>query len=391
MLGIKPTRRPSHGRPLKYQQPKSYSYDTNKYDAQYYFRGKTDSSYTGYIEEDTKLTELSHSTKVNTPLYTKYRLYEPQYETKSDSSIYDREKNTYNANEINSLLQTRPSPSLEYDVRDYENADLIKLTPRPYNYVTESQEIEKLENNFDQISVHDQGEYQKSIVYLSNNSQRQGKGSSQFDKVEQEKSAFNVDEPLNYFADVDSKPIFNVSITELPFQLDGPSIVPQKQVNARLKSFESQKNPGFDAIGVQPPSSINVKPFSLPIGPDPQACPCYLVESNNNTNIPAISTTPIPVIGQLGFIPVIFVPYCPGNETDSNKMKIMFPFATPVPYACNACATQDSTLGIQTLDVKQLNNINYLTEVLKQANLGFLNVPVKTSAERKRGRVKKTE
>jgi len=234
--------------------------------------------------------------------------------------------------------------------------------------------------------VHDRSQYQKSISHPSYNSQRQSlKGSDQFNKLRQE-GVFNVNgmnEQYNNSADED-KPISNVS-----FQLDGPFSTPEKQVNARLEQT-FRTNPILDAIGVQPPSSINVKPLSLLIGPNPQACPCYLVEPNNNTNV-ATSSTLTSVIGQLGFIPVIFVPYCPDNEIDSNKMKIMFPSATPVPYACATCDTQDNKFVVKTLDINQLGNIDYLKEALNQSNLGFLNVPVKTNIERRRTKSRKAK
>lgn len=282
-------------------------------------------------------------------------------------------------------MQTGPTSPLQYNGEDYENIDLAKLTSRPYDGTTrfELKEIKKpSRNDFKQFSVHDRDQYQKPEFYSPYNLQQlHSKG--RLSKSGRQESVFNINDQNNNFTDVDNK-----SIPNLSFQSDGPFSVPEKQVNARLEhSF--QANPGLDAIGVQPPNSINVKPFSLPIGPDPQACPCYLIESNNNTNVSA-STTPIPVIGQVGFIPVIFVPYCPGDETDSNKMKVMFPSVTPVPYACEACGTQDDNFGIKTLDVNQLGNINYLKQVLSQANLGFLNVPVKSSAERRRSRGRKT-
>lgn len=331
------------------------------------------------------MTKLSHSTEVNTPLYTSHKQYKPQYETESIPSIYQREETTYNADEINSILQPGPtSPSLQYNGED--DIDLVQQTSRPYDHMTHFglKQIKKpSKNDFQQFSVYDQDQYQKSVFYPSHNLQ-QLSSKGRLSKSGRQESVFNVKEQDNNSSDVDNK-----SIPNLSFQSDGPFSVPEKQVNARLEqSF--QANPGLDAIGVQPPSSINVKPFSLPIGPDPQACPCYLIESNNNTNVSA-STTPIPVIGQVGFIPVIFVPYCPGDETDSSKMKIMFPSVTPVPYACDACGTQDGNFRIKTLDVNQLGNIDYLKQALSQANLGFLNVPVKSGAERRRSRGRKTE
>lgn len=386
---VKATSRPSYTGPIRNQYPKIYPLDTDNYNpvTKYYSRNKIDSSYTGNAVKDNELTKLSHSTNVNSPLYTSHEEYKPQYETKFIPSIYEKEETIHNADEINSLLQTSPtSPSLQYNGEDYQNIDSLKLTSQPYDYTTQFglRKVKKpLKNDFNQFSVHDQDQYQKSVFSSPHNLQQiSSKGRSS--KSGRQESVFNVNEQYNNSTDVDNK-----SIPNLSFQSDGPFSVAGGQVNARFEqSF--QANPGLDAIGVQPPSSINVKPFSLPIGPDPQACPCYLIESNNNTNISA-GTTPIPVIGQLGFIPVIFVPYCPGDEMDSNKMKVMFPSVTPVPYACDACGTQDGNFGIKTLDVSQLGNIDYLKQALSQANLGFLNVPVKSSAEPRKSRGRKTE
>jgi len=378
--GIKSTRKPSHKSSINY--PTTESFDTDRYNSisKYNFNNKTDSSHTGYTLKDIKLSKLSHPTKVNTSLYIKHR---PQYGTQSTSSIYREKETIYNANKINSLLQTDLTPSsLKYETEDYQYTDVLKPNSQFYDHLihTGSQQIKKPpKNNLKQFSVHDRDQYQKSIFYPFSNSQQQkpSKGSDQSDKLKQQEDKFNVDGQYNNSANVDDKLISNVS-----FQSDGPSSAPNRQVNARLEQT-FRVNPVLDAIRVQPPSSINVKPLSLPVGPNSQACPCYLVEPNNNTNV-ATSSTLTSIIGQLGFIPVIFVPYCPGKEMDSNKMKLMFPSATPVPYACDTCDTQDNKFVVKTLDINQLGKIDYLKEALYQSNLGFLNVPVKTNIERRR-------
>ncbi|RLU20076.1 hypothetical protein DMN91_006682 [Ooceraea biroi] len=374
------TNRPSHKGSIKNQLSKTYSFGTHDRNSgsPYYSKNKIDSSYANYTVKNTKSTTFPDFAKVGTPLYINQKEYKSQGEI---SSTYGKQK-SYNADEINSLQTVSTPPILRYTVENYENTDLLKLTPRPSNYVTHTEVKSEKESsrNFDQFSVHDEDQYQKSVYYP--NSQRQfSKGPNRF-KAGRQESTFNSREEYNNSADEDSKPISNVP-------LDGLPTGPEKQVNARLEQ-SSQASPGLDAIGVQPPNFINVKPFPLPVGPDPQACPCYLVESNNSTNV-AISTTPAPIIGQFGFIPVIFVPYCPGDEMDSNKMKVIFPSATPVLYACDACGTQDSKLGIKTLDVTQLGNIDYLKDALSQANLGFLNVPVKTSIGRRRSKARRAE
>lgn len=386
---VKPASRSWHTGPIRNQYSRIYPLtNTDNYNpVRKYYPNKIDSLYKANVAKNTELSKLPNWAYTKTPLYTGYKQYKPQYEAETIPSIYEKGRSIYNADEVNSLSQTGPtSPSLQYNGEDYENIDLEKLTSRAYDDTTHfglrNQIRKPAKNDFKQFSAHDEDQYQKSEFNSAHNLQ-QLPSKGRLSKSGRQESVFNVNEQYDNLTDVDKK-----SIPNLSFQSDGPFSVPEKQVNARLEhSF--QANPGLDAIGVQPPNSINVKPFSLPIGPDPQACPCYLIESNNNTNVSA-STTPIPVIGQVGFIPVIFVPYCPGDETDSNKMKVMFPSVTPVPYACEACGTQDGNFGIKTLDVNQLGNINYLKQVLSQANLGFLNVPVKSSAERRRSRGRKT-
>lgn len=383
--GVKPTRKPSYKESIRNHHPTIYSFNRDKkYKSisQYDFNNKTDSSYTGYTLKDVELSKLLHPTKVNTSLNIHHRQYKSQYETQSTSPNYGKKETVYNTNQISSLLHTSSTPSsLKYEIGDYQFTDVSKQNPQLYDHLThmEPQQIKKpSKNDFKQFSVHDRTQYQKSIFYPSYSQRQFSKDSNQFNTSEREEGTFNVDEQYNNSANVDSKSNFNVS-----FQSDGPFSAPRRQVNAHL--VQTFRTNSLNAIGVQPPSSINVKPFSLPIGPNPQACPCFLVEPNNNTNVETSSTL-TSIIGQLGFIPVIFVPYCPDNKMDSNKMKTIFPSATPVPYACNTCDTQDSKFVIKALDINQLGNIDYLKQALNQTNLGFLNVPVKTERRRNKSR-----
>lgn len=259
----------------------------------------------------------------------------------------------HNKGRIISQFQIGP----EYPIREREKIDLEELTPHLYEetFLPESQQIEKFPKKNSNLNRHNFG---------------------------RQENIFRTNGRYINPANVDDK------LTNILIQLDESTIAPEKQVDEHFQ-LPFRKNPGMDAIGYPP---INVKPVPLPyVGPDPQACPCYLVEQSNSTNI-ATSRTSIPIIGQFGFIPVIFVPYCPGFEMDSNKMKIMFPSATPVPYACDACNAQDDKLGLMVLDVNQLDNIDYLRNLLGQANLGFLNVPVQAGTERRKSkRGKKAE
>ncbi|XP_020283268.1 uncharacterized protein LOC109854515 isoform X2 [Pseudomyrmex gracilis] len=373
LSGIEPTRKHPQIESIK-QHSKTFPLDTDNYKSvtQYYFKNKTEPLYKNY--ENIKLN-FSHSTNASVPLYTKQT--KPQYKIESTSSIYEKE-DTYDADEINSLLQRgSTSPLLKNNVKSHKNPNFVKQLPQTYNHVSriESHRTETPpEQDSEQLSVYDRSQYQKSVFYPTHKSQF---SKDRYNKLGRQESSFNTRGQYNN-SGTDSKSVSS-------FQSDGSSTGMEKQVNSGLEqSF--QANPGLDAIGIHPPDFINVKPFPLPIGPDPQACPCYLVGPNNNTNV-ATRPTSTSVIGQIGFIPVIFVPYCPGDETD-RKMKAIFPSAAPVPYACDACGAQDSALGIKPLDISQLGNINYLKELLNQANLGFLNVPVKTSANRRRSGTK---
>ncbi|XP_011634577.1 mucin-12-like [Pogonomyrmex barbatus] len=385
-ISIKSTRKPLHKGLIRNHHSSIYS-DTDKYNSvsQYSFNG-TGISYTNYTK-DNELLKLIYPMKVNTSLYnTDHNRYRPQYKIQSVASVHKGKEIMYNRNETNSLLQIGSTPSsLKYKSEDHQYTDMIKLNPQFHDHLThtEPQQVKKpLKNEpLKHLSVH-RSQYQKSIFYPFNNSQS-SRGSNQFNKLVQQESAVNVDGRYNKFANMDNKSISDISTQ------DEPSSVLEKQVNVHLEQI-SRTNPVLDAIGVQPPNFINVKPFSLPIGPDSQACPCYLIESKNNTNVETSSTL-TSVIGQFGFVPIIFVPYCPGNEMDSNKIKIMFPSITSVPYICDICDIQDSKLGIRTLDINQLGNIDYLKEILNQPNLGLFNVSVKNNIKQKRSKGRKTK
>jgi hypothetical protein len=81
----------------------------------------------------------------------------------------------------------------------------------------------------------------------------------------------------------------------------------------------------------------------MPIVPNPGSCPCYLVNpGNNDTTAVQQSPTQAPQnhyapYGILGFVPVVFVPYCPGNASGMTTAQQNFPNAVPVPYNCAQC------------------------------------------------------
>lgn len=137
-----------------------------------------------------------------------------------------------------------------------------------------------------------------------------------------------------------------------------------------------------------PPFPIYVIPYPLPIVPSPASCPCYLLKpGQNETNVQAQgpqATAPphyqnqpqYPPYGIIGFVPVVFVPYCPGNASNMNSAQQNFPNAVPVQYSCNQCQASSDiyrylgrlnggrSTGFKDLkDLKDLKEIKSLTEL----------------------------
>lgn len=85
----------------------------------------------------------------------------------------------------------------------------------------------------------------------------------------------------------------------------------------------------------------------MPIVPSPGSCPCYLV-SPNGTESSSVPPSPpqlppnIPPNAVIGYIPVVFYPYCPGNSTNAQEVQPMFPSAVTVPYQCSQCDASSS-------------------------------------------------
>lgn len=102
--------------------------------------------------------------------------------------------------------------------------------------------------------------------------------------------------------------------------------------------------PIYAPVNQMPPFPIYVIPYPLPIVPSPSSCPCYLLQPGKNDST-AVSQQGqgYPVnqgyapYGIIGFIPVVFVPNCPGNTTDMHTAQQNFPSAVPVPYNCAQC------------------------------------------------------
>ena len=98
------------------------------------------------------------------------------------------------------------------------------------------------------------------------------------------------------------------------------------------------------------PYPVYVIPFPVNIVPSPSSCPCYLVTPGNGTSGASQNQPPPPPpahyygqaqqgqpYGIIGYIPVVFYPYCPGNESNHEAIQTMFPSAVSAPYACNQC------------------------------------------------------
>lgn len=143
----------------------------------------------------------------------------------------------------------------------------------------------------------------------------------------------------------------------------------------------------YPPSGQMPPFPIYVIPYPLPIVPSPGSCPCYLLNpGNNDTTAVSQGQAQIPPQGQqpaqsyapygiIGFVPVVFVPYCPGNATGMNSAQQNFPNAVPVPYNCAQCqANRDVYKYLGRLnggrsaefgDLKEIKSLGELENLLK--------------------------
>ncbi|KAI4484479.1 hypothetical protein M0804_007045 [Polistes exclamans] len=361
---------------------------------------KSNSNFTGAINNG-ELSEISSPIKVSEIVDIDHSRFKMQkYEHFNEFDIYQENIN-HNAKAINSLMHDtlKTSDHLKYTFSKNKTDNLEKhettdTNVKPYGLRTENKENsryevtedtsldEEPEANFEQVPVNHQKHYRKEFQYLANHSyefqdiiegpQNQPykidhQGSrlivhTKFDKHEENGRGENIDSPEEQTVEL------------------------IKQVNTSSEGERADHS--ITATGVQPPHPINIKSFSSSVEPNPQACPCYLVDSYKEHDIIS-STASTPLIGQLGFIPVIFVPYCPDNKANNYKIKLMYPSAASVPYACNACNTSGGNIETKLIGLDQLNNIENLKDILSQANLGFLNVPVKAVPERRKIRSRK--
>lgn len=111
-------------------------------------------------------------------------------------------------------------------------------------------------------------------------------------------------------------------------------------------------------------------------------CPCYLLNPGSNGTTATqgqgqgqqqSSNVGYAPYGIIGYVPVVFVPYCPGTSTGMQTAQQNFPNAVPVPYNCAQCqASRDiyrrlngarsSNFG----DLKEIKSLDELQNLLKK-------------------------
>lgn len=141
--------------------------------------------------------------------------------------------------------------------------------------------------------------------------------------------------------------------------------------------------PSYAPSNQMPPFPIYVIPYPLPIVPSPGSCPCYLLNPGKNDSTTQVQQQPSnsPSGGQtqgyapygiIGFIPVLFVPYCPGDKDGMNTAQQNFPNAVPVQYNCAQCQASKNIYryfdridgGRALKDLKELKSLDELNELL---------------------------
>lgn len=121
-------------------------------------------------------------------------------------------------------------------------------------------------------------------------------------------------------------------------------------------------------------------------------CPCYLLNpgSNGTAESPSqqgqgqqgqgqgqVQQQPINAgyapYGIIGYVPVVFVPYCPGNNNHMQSAQQNFPNAVPVPYNCAQCQANSNVYrrlnGARSSnfgDLKEIKSLNELEDLLKK-------------------------
>jgi len=110
--------------------------------------------------------------------------------------------------------------------------------------------------------------------------------------------------------------------------------------------------------------------LQAPVVPNPANCPCFLVSPTGKNSAsetsPTTPPTPSPAFfqphpgvqhnqispyGIIGYIPVIFYPFCNNNGTVAAPVGAppMFPAAFSVPYPCSQCGAPANSQAASTL------------------------------------------
>lgn len=164
--------------------------------------------------------------------------------------------------------------------------------------------------------------------------------------------------------------------TQQPFPMpQQPGTGPQQpDFGPQQPGTDIPQQPGTN-IPQQPPSGGQIPQYPIagqpqfiivpyPISGVPSNCPCYYMQSQNNTTTAPQGTQPPQATAQpapaqqppqgqqftggyfpagLFLHPFIFFPSCGGNgQQVQQQVQQMFTGAVPVPYACDACAQQQA-------------------------------------------------
>lgn len=165
---------------------------------------------------------------------------------------------------------------------------------------------------------------------------------------------------------------------------------PQHYISYLFVSTVSDNQPSGTGVqpppnqqGQMPPFPIYVIPYPLPIVPVPSSCPCYLMNpGNNGTDNGGSSQSQgqpdqqyqqqgYAPYGIIGFVPIVFIPYCPGYGNNMQSMQ-NFPNAVPVQYNCGQCQANNAYRGYARFNGGRSRALSDLKEITSLAELDHL-------------------
>lgn len=175
--------------------------------------------------------------------------------------------------------------------------------------------------------------------------------------------------------------LINKKIKSIYFKKKKINVIPVPD-SVGAPSGTGVQPPVYPPPSQQPPFPIYVIPYPLPIVPSPASCPCYLLNpgQNNQQSSPQMQYNQYPYQGYqpygiIGFIPVVFVPNCPGNNTGMQTAQQNFPNAVSVPYNCGQCQASNDIYryfgrlnggrSIEMNDLKEIKSLPELENLLK--------------------------